>query len=144
VDHSIDNHPLKWDLNIESLSAFVAAAAQRPPKVVKLHFFLMHAITTAHAFDVMLRQPWISTAVKVRLTGCMARLALAAYATAALQTFLLKEIVDYTPRYKDKADDPWEELVRQAIDVGDGGHAAKFARGLMHGQKVSAKYIVQR
>ena len=58
--------------------------------------------------------------------------------------FLLKEIVDYTPRYKDKADDPWEELVRQAIDVEDDGHAAKFVRGLMHGQKVAAKYIVQR
>lgn len=52
--------------------------------------------------------------------------------------------MDYTPRYKDKADDPWEELVRQAIDVEDDGHAAKFVRGLMHGQKVAAKYIVQR
>jgi hypothetical protein len=57
-----------------------------------------------------------------------------------LQTLLLEEIVDFTPRYKDKADDPWEELVHRAIDVEDDWHAAKFVRGLMHGQKLSVKY----
>lgn len=89
---------------------------------------------------IMLQQPWISTAVKASLTGCIGRPTLAAYVGCDPPDLLLKEVVGYAPRYKDKADDPWEELVCRAIDVEDDGHAAKFVRGLMHGQKLSAKY----
>jgi hypothetical protein len=88
----------------------------------------------------MLQQPWISAAVKVRLIEYIRRLTLAAYVGCGSSDLLLKEIVDYTPRFKDKADDPWEELVPRAINVEYDGHAAKFVRDLMHGQKLSAKY----
>jgi hypothetical protein len=53
---------MKYDLNIISPLAFVAAAAQRPPKAVKLDFFLIHAITTAHPLTIMLQQQWVSNA----------------------------------------------------------------------------------
>lgn len=81
----------------------------------------------------------VSDAVKVRLTERMGRLILAAYVSCGSPNLLLREIVEYTPRYKNDAADPWENLIRRAIEVEDDGHSAKFVRGLIHGQILSAK-----
>lgn len=117
----------------------MAAAARRPPKVVNLDF-LIHAITTAYPLSIMLQQPWISTAVKMRLVERMGRLMHAAYVGCGSPDLLLNDIVEYTTRYQDKACGSWEEFVGRAIDVEEDRNVAKFVRGLMHGQTLSAKY----
>jgi hypothetical protein len=78
--------------------------------------------------------------LKVRYVERMVRLMLAAYVGCESPNLLIEEAVEYTRRHKGKAGDPWEELVRRAIDVEDDWHAAKFVRGLIHSQILSAKH----
>lgn len=131
-------------LEVESkrrnLSSFCCRRSAKTTEAVKLDFFLIHAITAALPLAIMLQQPWISTAVKVRLTERMGRLALAAYVGCGFPDLLLDKIVDYMARYKDEVGEQWVALKRRAVDIGDDGHAAKFVRGLMHGQKLSEKF----
>ncbi len=83
----------------------MAAAAERPPNVVKLELFLIHSITTGHPLAIMLQQSLVSTTVKVRLTERIGRLMLAAYVGCSSPDLLLNEAVSYVPRYHEGAGD---------------------------------------
>ncbi len=128
--------------------AFSAAAAQRPPKTVKLDFFLIHGITTAHAIAVLIEQPWISQATKVRILEWTGRLELAAYLCLGAPSLFIDEIRNYQPKEqfldgidgKQQEADPWKRLIERALKINDDGHASKTIRGLIHSQKLSARF----
>ncbi|KAI9847964.1 MAG: hypothetical protein M1837_001481 [Sclerophora amabilis] len=117
---------------------YFTAGAQRPPKQVKFDFYYMHSVNCSIFFSSFLKQPWISTANKVKLLEWKGRLDLCLYASRRSPTLLLDEITNYVPKHPQASD--WDAIIERAKVFGDDGHACKFVRALAHAEQVCAPW----
>ncbi|KAK2767077.1 hypothetical protein FQN54_006396 [Arachnomyces sp. PD_36] len=121
-----------------SCCAYMAGAAQRPGKPRKIDFFYMHDVTGSIFLTVLIRQPWISAADKVRLVEHKARLDLVWYATCGAAQLNIDDVKNYDGGPSASMD--WDALFRAINTMHDDGHVAKFARALKNGEEVSKKF----
>ncbi|PMD37389.1 hypothetical protein L207DRAFT_514664 [Hyaloscypha variabilis F] len=113
---------------------YYTAAAQHPPKQVKIDFYYMHCVNSSIFFPTFNAQPWLSTANKVRLLQWKGYLDLAMYASRRSPPLLLSEITDYTPAKPKEAD--WSGIFTRLWNFLDDGHAIKLARAVRNGELV--------
>ncbi|OQV09749.1 hypothetical protein CLAIMM_13838 [Cladophialophora immunda] len=121
-----------------NVNAWVTACAQRPPKEVKLDFFLIHQVNAAIFFSAFNKQSWLTVEDKVRLVEWKGRLDLITYASRIAPELHENELADYKPRVPDQAS--WSALVSRANRIEDDGHISKLLRALAHGQAISGPY----
>ncbi|KAL1304684.1 hypothetical protein AAFC00_003639 [Neodothiora populina] len=113
-------------------TAYFTAAAQNPPKLVKMDFFYMHSINASIFFSAFLKQNWLSDENKIRLLEWKVRNDAALYASRGCARLLLDEITDYKP----KRPSGWAEIIDRVTEHEDDGHACKLIRALAHGEQV--------
>ena len=87
--------------------------------------------------SVFIRQPWITTANKVKLLEWKGRLDLSLYASRRSPPLLLDEIVNYRPKHPES---DWVAIFKRAYFHSDDGHACKFVRALANGERVCRPY----
>lgn len=119
-------------------AAYSAGAAQRPGKVRKVDFFIMHNVTCSIFLSVLVKQPWIKVEDKTRLVEWKARLDLAWYAANGAAELRLEDITGYAPTASKGMD--WRELYKAVNQVHDDGHIAKFVRALKNGHDASRPF----
>lgn len=115
-----------------SSSAYTTGAAQRTGKARKIDFFHMHAVTASLPLTVLLQQPWISLADKVRLVEFKGRIDLVWYAASGAVELRLDDIIHYRPDKSAGMD--WTALFRAVLTEHDDGHLAKLVRALKGGE----------
>jgi len=138
----------QWKVPIEKLeqktaeainaAALMVAAAQRPDKEIKMDFFLMHSHNAAIFLPTFISQPWLSDSAKARIIEWKGRLDLALYASTT-PTLRINDISDYVPKIKSESN-PWMNVIDRVIQVKDDGHAAKFIRACVNGQRFGVQY----
>jgi len=122
-------------------AVYYTGGAQRRDKAIKFDFYYMHCVNSSIFFSAFLKQPWISTANKIRLLEWKARNDLAMYASRRSPDILLDEIESYKPKHpSSESADPWAGVFERIGRFEDDGHAAKLIRALAHGQSVCAPY----
>lgn len=114
---------------------YYTAAAQNPPKQVKIDFYFMHCVNSSIFWPTFNAQPWLSTANKVRLLQWKGYLDLAMYASRRSPPLLVSEITDYAPAKPKEAD--WEGVFTRLFAFEDDGHAVKLGRAVRNGELVS-------
>ena len=123
-------------------TAYFTCSAQRPPKKVKMDFFLMHAINCSIFFPKFLEQSWLSPANKARLLEWKVRLDLALYVSRASPDLKMDEVRDYQPKKPKEAD--WQGIFKRVNRFDDDGHANKFVRALANGERVCGRWEGER
>ncbi|KAJ9612977.1 hypothetical protein H2200_002918 [Cladophialophora chaetospira] len=123
-----------------NVNAWVTACAQRPPKEVKLDFFLIHQVNAAIFFSAFNKQSWMTTEDKARMLEWKGRLDLITYASRIAPELHENELVEYKPRMDHMT---WDDLVGRANKIEDDGHISKLVRALAHGSLVCAPYEQQ-
>lgn len=119
----------------------MVGGAQRPPKVVKVDFFLMHCLNCSIFHSTFLGQTWLSAPHKARLLEWKGRFDLAMYASRGAPPLLIDEIAHYTPRSPSGVGgDPWGSIIDRVGRHADDGHASKLIRALAHGQEACRRY----
>ncbi|KIW89991.1 uncharacterized protein Z519_09421 [Cladophialophora bantiana CBS 173.52] len=129
-------------------AAYFTGAAQRPPRVVKMDFFYMHAVTSSVFLSVFLAQDWITSHMKAKLVEYKGRLDLALYASRRSPKLLLGEITNYPPTPTPPNNDStkslplreWNDMFTAASQFMDDGHTAKFIRALANGERACAPF----
>ncbi|KAE9364545.1 hypothetical protein N431DRAFT_447716 [Stipitochalara longipes BDJ] len=114
---------------------YYTAAAQNPPKQVKIDFYYMHCVNSSIFFPTFNAQSWLSTANKVRLLQWKGYLDLAMYASRRSPRLLTSEITDYTPAKPKEAD--WNGIFTRLWNYKDDGHAIKLGRAVRNGELIS-------
>jgi Questin oxidase-like len=114
---------------------YYTAAAQNPPKQVKIDFYFMHCVNSSIFWPTFNAQSWLSTTNKVRLLQWKGYLDLAMYASRRSPPLLLSEITDYQPAKPKEAD--WNGIFERLFAFPDDGHAVKLGRAVRNGQLVS-------
>ena len=115
--------------------------AQRPPKQVKLDFFLIHAITSSIYLSTFMKQSWISDYNKRRLLEWKTRLDLCYYVAQRSPKLDLDEILNYKPAQEAvSGNDYWDSIIHRAVNLNDDGHANKLIRCLAHAEKICKPY----
>jgi hypothetical protein len=117
---------------------YYTAAAQHPPKQVKIDFYYMHCVNASIFYPTFNAQPWLSTANKVRLLQWKGYLDLAMYASRRSPALYINEIRDYIPAKPEEAD--WEGIFSRLFNFEDDGHAVKLGRAVRNGELVSGKW----
>lgn len=100
----------------------------------------MHCVNCSIFFSAFLKQPWISTANKVRLLEWKARNDLVMYASRRSPPPLLDDIVNYRPLEASTAQNSWSGVIDRVINHPDDGHACKLVRAIAHGEQVSRPF----
>jgi hypothetical protein len=133
------NHAAQYHVPLDQLAqktaemmdatVFYTAAAQHPPKAVKIDFFFMHCVNASIFWPTFNSLSWISDENKVRLLEWKARLDLVMYVSRGTPPLLEGEIEEYT---KETAKDvSWNSLADRLYKVKrDDGHAVKLLRAL--------------
>ncbi|KIA75333.1 hypothetical protein HK57_00212 [Aspergillus ustus] len=119
-----------------SCAAYSAGAAQRRGKARKVDFFIMHDVTCSIFLSVLIDQPWISLADRLRLVEWKARLDLAWYAANGAAELDIAFVEAYQPHAGYSAGMDWKALYGAVNEVHDDGHIAKFVRALRNGEEV--------
>jgi hypothetical protein len=138
----------RWTVKVDELeektaemmnaNAFLAGAAQRPDKEVKLDFFFIHCVNASIFFSAINAQPWLSAQNKARLLEWKGRTDLLTYASRLAPEIHRNEIPNYTPRQDGMT---WPLLIKRANKIShDDGHIPKLIRALAHGAQVCARY----
>ena len=120
-----------------NVNAFIAGAAQRPDKVVKIDFIFVHHINASIFFSAFLEQDWMGLAIKTRLLEWYARLNLLFYASALGPELLANEVVDYKPV---EPCSTWPSIIKRCLRLPDDGHLPKLIRALAYGEWVSSEW----
>ncbi|KAL1974800.1 hypothetical protein VTN31DRAFT_5004 [Thermomyces dupontii] len=116
-------------------NAYITAASQRPTKMIKFDFFLLHSLNCSIYFSAFLSCPWISPKSKARLLEMKSRMDLLNYVSRHAPRLYLNEISDYPIKRN------WEELFAAGItDSQDDGHAVKFLRAIANGEQACKPY----
>ncbi|KAK5060172.1 hypothetical protein LTR84_010056 [Exophiala bonariae] len=118
-----------------NVSAWFAAAAQRPDKEAKFDFFYMHCVNCSLFLSLFATAPWLSLQDKVRLLEWKVRMDLVIYVCQGSPLLVLHEIIDYKPRQPDCMN--WGDIISRALDITCDGHVVKMIRALRHGAEVS-------
>ncbi|KAI9763559.1 MAG: hypothetical protein M1840_000421 [Geoglossum simile] len=113
------------DETAEMISAvgWYTAAAQHPPKQIKLDFYYLHCFNSSIFFPLFHSLPSIPVQTKARLLTWKVRLDLAMYASRRSPELLWKEVEGYMV-----PNGGWEAVFRRAVECKDDGHVAKAAR----------------
>ena len=119
---------------------YFTGGAQHPPKQIKFDFFYMHAVNSSLFFSSFIKQPWISTANKVKLLEWKGRLDLCLYASRGSPTPLLEEITNYVPKGQPSSSSEWSTIFERVNALDDDGHACKFIRTLAHAEQICAPW----
>ncbi|KAK0653539.1 Oxidoreductase AflY [Lasiodiplodia hormozganensis] len=119
-----------------SVCAYFTAAAQRPPKKVKLDFFFMHNVNCSIFMSAMLALPWLRREEKARLLEWKGRCDIIAYANRGAPALDVKEIVGYVP----KVPGGWMDIFRRVNDFDDDSHLTKLVRALAAGERFCKPY----
>ncbi|MCJ1417686.1 hypothetical protein MMC32_004030 [Xylographa parallela] len=117
-------------------AVYFTGGAQHPPKRVKFDFYYMHCVNCSIFFSAFLKQPWISSANKVRLLEWKSRLDLTMYASRHCPPPLLDDITNYQPREAGKSGSAWEGIIHRVFNHPDDGHVSKLVRAIAHGAQV--------
>ena len=120
-----------------NVDAWIAGAAQRPPKEVKLDFFLLHLINSSIFFTAFNNQSWLSLENKSRLLEWKGRVDLITYAAHLAPELHSDAITSYKPR---EANMTWPLLIQRVNKIQDDGHISKLVRALAHGSRVCSAY----
>ena len=102
---------------------YYTAAAQHPPKQIKLDFYYLHCFNSSIFFPLFLSLPFLSTRAKARLLTWKARLDLAMYASRRSPELLWGEVEGYVV-----PSGGWEGLFKRAVECKDDGHVVKAVR----------------
>ncbi|KAI1854087.1 hypothetical protein JX265_003590 [Neoarthrinium moseri] len=122
-----------------SCAAYAAATIQnKPGKVRRIDFYVMHNVTCSVALVVLLRQPWIKLEDKVRVLEWKGRLDLVMYAAISAPELHLENILEYKPTQS--KDMTWSTMYKAINDIHDDGHIAKFVRALKLGEEVAKPF----
>ena len=124
-----------------NVSAWFAAAAQRPGKEPKFDFFYMHCVNFSIFLTLFSTASWLSLRDKVRLLEWSFRIALIIYVCQGSPPLLFDEIVNYRPRRSECMN--WPDITSRAKDIPCDGHVVKMIRALRHGSTVSRIYEAQ-
>ncbi|KFY31431.1 hypothetical protein V493_01116 [Pseudogymnoascus sp. VKM F-4281 (FW-2241)] len=138
-------HASKYHVPLDQLSqktaemmdaiVFYTAAAQHPPKAIKIDFFFMHCVNASIFWPTFNALSWISDGNKCRLLEWKGRLDLAMYVSRGTPPLLKEEIEAYTA--ETGKDVSWENLGERLFKVkGDDGHAVKLLRALGTAEQV--------
>jgi hypothetical protein len=114
---------------------YYTAAAQNPPKQVKIDFYYMHCVNSSIFWPTFNVQSWLSTANKVRLLQWKGYLDLAMYASRRSPALYLNEITNYEPVKPKEAD--WDGIFTRLFEYEDDGHAVKLGRAIRNGELAS-------
>lgn len=139
------HHASKYHVPLDQLSqktaemmdaiVFYTAAAQHPPKAIKIDFFFMHCVNASIFWPTFNALSWISDENKCRLLEWKGRLDLAMYVSRGTPPLLKEEIEAYTA--ETGKDVSWENLGERLFKVkGDDGHAVKLLRALGTAEQV--------
>ncbi|KUJ13617.1 uncharacterized protein LY89DRAFT_687637 [Mollisia scopiformis] len=121
-----------------NVAAYTAGAAQRAGKARKIDFFHMHNVTSSLFLTVLIKQPWISIADKVRVVEWKARLDLVCYAASSAAELHIEDVTNYKATKSAGLD--WASLYKVVNEAHDDGHVAKFVRALKNGEEVSKPF----
>ncbi|EAW14773.1 questin oxidase family protein [Aspergillus clavatus NRRL 1] len=123
---------------IISTVAYFTSAAQRPPKQVKLDFFLMHCVTASIFFSKIVALPYLDTRTKLRLLEWKGRADLMLYVSQGAPELLLDEVTTY------EVSKDWNTIFRlSTAQPRDDGHLSKLVRALAHGEKACQSFEAQ-
>jgi len=137
----------RWRVNVKHLdertaeminvNAWLAGAAQHPPKEVKIDFFFMHLVNCSIFFTAFNKQSWLSLENKARLLEWKGRIDLITYAARLAAELNCDEITSYKPRELNMT---WRLLIERVNKIEDDGHISKFLRAVAHGSQVCSEY----
>lgn len=139
------HHASKYHVPLDQLSqktaemmdatVFYTAAAQHPPKAIKIDFFFMHCVNASIFWPTFNALSWISDENKCRLLEWKGRLDLVMYVSRGTPPLLKEEIEAYTAE-TDK-DVTWGQLGERLYKItNDDGHAIKLLRALGTAEQV--------
>ena len=113
------------------LLVYYTSAAQRPSKVVKFDFFLIHTVNSSIFFSKILALPFLTTRAKLRLLEMKGRMDLLMYISRNTPELYVDEIT----RYPVKND--WDTIISHGnTHPHDDGHLSKLVRALKNGESV--------
>ncbi|EXJ66811.1 uncharacterized protein A1O5_10006 [Cladophialophora psammophila CBS 110553] len=138
----------KWRVDVQDLdlrtaemmnvNAWMAGAAQRHDKEVKLDFFFIHSVNCSIFFSAINAQPWLSDENKARLLEWKVRMDILQYASRLAPELHNEEVVNYKPRESGRS---WASIIETTNSITyDDGHISKLVRALAHGSKVCNPY----
>ncbi|KFY85054.1 hypothetical protein V500_08756 [Pseudogymnoascus sp. VKM F-4518 (FW-2643)] len=139
------HHASKYHVPLDQLSqktaemmdaiVFYTAAAQHPPKAIKIDFFFMHCVNASIFWPTFNALSWISDETKCRLLEWKGRLDLVMYVSRGTPPLLKEEIEAYAA--ETGKDVTWEKLGERLYnDKRDDGHAVKLLRALGTAEQV--------
>ncbi|KAJ5659304.1 hypothetical protein N7507_005755 [Penicillium longicatenatum] len=112
-------------------SAYVFGATQRPGKVPRIEFLLMHCVTSNVFLSNVLYHPSISARARVRMLEWKGRADLIIWASCKCPRLYPARVMNY-PVTKN-----WDALIQWSLNHPDeDSHYIKTLRALMQGQKV--------
>jgi len=101
----------------------------------------MHAHNASVFLPTYLSQPWLPAAAKARLLEWKARHDLVLYASRRAPALRIDDVRNYAAREKTAATaNPWPGIIARATALDDDGHAVKFVRACMNGERVCAEF----
>lgn len=124
-----------------NVTAWFAAAAQRPDKEAKIDFFYMHCVNCSMFLSLFTTVPWLRLQDKVRLLEWKVRIDLVIYVCQGSPRLVVDEIIDYKPRQSGCMN--WHDIISRAMDIPCDGHVVKMIRALCHGTEVGKPYEEQ-
>lgn len=117
---------------------YYTSAAQRPSKVVKFDFFLIHTVNSSIFFSKILALPFLTTRAKLRLLEMKGRMDLLMYISRNTPELYVDEIT----RYPVKND--WDTIITHGnTHPHDDGHLSKLVRALKNGESVCRLFEAQ-
>lgn len=120
------------------LLVYYTSAAQRPSKVVKFDFFLIHTVNSSIFFSKILALPFLTTRAKLRLLEMKGRMDLLMYISRNTPELYVDEII----RYPVKND--WDTIITHGnTHPHDDGHLSKLVRALKNGESVCRPFEAQ-
>lgn len=139
------HHASKYHVPLDQLSqktaemmdatVFYTAAAQHPPKAIKIDFFFMHCVNSSIFWPTFNALSWLSDENKCRLLEWKARLDLVMYVSRGTPKLLKEEIEEYTA--ETGKDVSWSQLGERLYKIkNDDGHAVKLLRALGTAEQV--------
>ncbi|KAF4630723.1 hypothetical protein G7Y89_g7417 [Cudoniella acicularis] len=123
-----------------STSIYFTAAAQHPPKQVKIDFYYMHCTNASIFFPTFNKLTFLPVEAKVRLLQLKGYLDLAMYPSRRSPPLLLEEISSYVPAKLENGEADWPGIFNRLWNFEDDGHAVKLGRAVRNGEIVSKKW----
>lgn len=122
---------------LTQLVAYFTGCAQRPGKVCKLDFFLMHCLNSSVFLPSILGLEFLEAEDKGRLLEWKARVDLALYVSRGSPGLNAGRVKEYVSEEGVRG---WGELFERVREIADDGHLAKVVRALAHGERVCAEW----